>query len=127
MKPHVRTALAAAFLIAFSLGAAAQDAPGQAGRISLIEGRVDLGGLAEPGPAMLNFPVTSGMELTTQRGARTELRVGSTAVRLDGDSSLEVTQLDDDHFRLRLYYGSVSVRVRDRAVAADFSLETPQG
>ncbi len=93
------------------------EAPGRVGRISLVQGKVDIGGDvgAESSPAQLvNWPITSRNLISTAPGARTELRIGSTAIRLDGDSSLEVTELDDDSLRLRLHYGSVSVRVHER-------------
>ena len=56
----------------------------------------------------------------------TELRVGSTSVRLDGDSSLEVIELDDDNIRLRLHYGSASVRILNPDVLRGFEVLTPQ-
>jgi len=104
------------------------EAPGRAGRISLVQGKVDIGGDvgAESSPAQLNWPITSRNLISTAPGARTELRIGSTAIRLDGDSSLEVTELDDDSLRLRLHYGSVSVRVMNADVVPEFELRTAQ-
>ncbi|MBD8657476.1 FecR domain-containing protein [Oxalobacteraceae sp. CFBP 13730] len=104
------------------------EAPGRAGRISLVQGKVDIGGDvgAESSPAQLNWPITSRNLISIARGARTELRIGSTAIRLDGDSSLEVTELDDDSLRLRLHYGSVSVRVMNADVVPEFELRTAQ-
>ncbi|MEM8512543.1 hypothetical protein RCH14_001859 [Massilia sp. MP_M2] len=104
------------------------EAPGRVGRISLVQGKVDIGGDvgAESSPAQLNWPITSRNLISTARGARTELRIGSTAIRLDGDSSLEVTELDDDSLRLRLHYGSVSVRVMNVDVVPEFELRTAQ-
>lgn len=104
------------------------EAPGRAGRISLVQGRVDIGGDvgAEHTPALLNWPVTSGNSITTSPGARTEIRVGSTSIRLDGDSSLEVTELDDDSLRLRLHYGSASIRVMNPDLLPEFELRTAQ-
>ncbi|TFW15558.1 hypothetical protein E4L96_17965, partial [Massilia arenosa] len=127
MTAPVRTRLLAlAFALAFSTAAAAQEAPGVAGRVSLTQGQVTLSGaLPEAVSASVNWPVTAGMVLTTAPGARTEFQVGSTSVRLDGDSSLEVTALDDDTVRLQLFYGSAYVRVRSREVAAGFELITP--
>ena len=105
------------------------DVPGRVGRISVAEGQVNIS--TEVGEqadaALVNWPVTSNNQITTARGARTELRVGSTAIRLDGDSALEVVELDDDTLRLHLHYGSVSVRVRNPDVLRGFELSTPQG
>ncbi len=60
------------------------------------------------------------------RGALAEFRVGAAAVRLDGDSELEVSELDDDSFKLHLSYGTVSVRVRNPDALRGFELTTAQ-
>ena len=121
----------AAVLLAFSTLtalAAASDPPARVGRVALAQGQVTIGSDigAEMMAAQVNWPVTSGNTISTAAGSRTELRVGSTSIRLDGDSSLEVQQLDDDAIRLRLHYGSASVRVLNADVLAGFVLETPQ-
>jgi hypothetical protein len=113
----------------FSTLALAQDVPARVGRVSLAQGQVSISGEVgdEATAALVNWPVTSHNQITTGRGARTEIRIGSTSVRLDADSSLEVAELDDDSLRLRLNYGSASVRVRNPEVLAGFELETPNG
>jgi hypothetical protein len=121
---HSATALALATLATLALA----QVPARVGRIALSQGNVTIAG--EVGQAsdaaLLNYPVTSHNTLTTARGARTEVRIGSTSIRLDGDSSLEVDELDDDNLRLRLNYGSASVRIVDASVLAGFELSTPQ-
>jgi hypothetical protein len=127
---HTLTALALAVL---STLAQAQvdvqvEVPARVGRIALAQGNVsiagDVGAASEA--ALMNWPVTSHNTITTAAGARTELRIGSTSVRLDGDSSLSVDELDDDSLRLRLDYGSASVRVVDANALAGFEVATPQ-
>jgi hypothetical protein len=130
-KPIRVRLLKTATLLAFttlSALAVAADPPARVGRVALTQGQVSIGGDvgAEMSPAQVNWPVTSGNMVTTARGARTELRIGSTSIRLDGDSSLEVTELDDDSIRLRLHYGSASVRVLNADVLRGFELLTPQ-
>ncbi|MET0320953.1 MAG: DUF6600 domain-containing protein [Duganella sp.] len=105
---------------------AQDDLPAAVGRISAAQGQVTLSGQDEPVAVSLNWPVTAGSHLTTASGGRTEFRIGSTAVRLDADSDLEITELDDDLLRLRLNYGSVSIRVRNQELLRDFELATPQ-
>ena len=107
------------------------DPPAVVGRISAVQGQVTLvsndpDGESEPVAASLNWPVTGANHINTAGGARTEFRVGSTAVRLDGDSDLEITDMDEDLLRLRLNYGSVSIRVRSPELLRDFELTTPQ-
>ena len=103
------------------------DPPARVGRVTVTEGRVTMlvNGEEESGNLM-NWPVTTDNHLTTAPGARAEFRVGSTAIRLDGDSDIEVEQLDDERLRLRLNYGTASVRVRDPAMVNDVELLTPQ-
>jgi hypothetical protein len=120
--------LATAFVL-FTAGAASNalaDPPARVGRISLIEGDVTFHDTAvrEAAPATLNWPVTGGAGLSTAPGGRAEVRIGSTAVRLDGATALTFARLDDQSIRLDLQYGAVTVRVRSREVADAFVLET---
>jgi len=123
---HTVTLLA---LAAFSTLALADDPPALVGRVSLAQGQVTISGEVgeESSAALLNWPVTSHRQLTTGRDARAEFRIGSTAVRLDADSALEIIELDDDSLRMHLQYGSASVRVRNPDVLRGFDLSTPQG
>ncbi len=118
--------LALAALVAVSSLALA-DPPARVGRIAVAEGavtvRTDEG--SETG-SLVNWPVTTDNRITTARGGRAEVRVGSAAIRLDGDSELEIEQLDDDVMRLRLHYGAASVRVRGAEMLGGFELTTPQ-
>jgi hypothetical protein len=131
MNPRLLQVLAIVVLAACCRLALADplDAPGRVGRVSLVQGQVsisgDVGGAQDA--ALLNWPVTSHHQLTTARDARAEFRVGSTAVRLDGDSALDIVELDDDTMQLRLHYGSVSIRVRNPDLLRGFELSTPQG
>ena len=45
--------------------------------------------------AQINRPLTTGDQLWNDEGARSELHVGSTAVRLGSSTSLEILSLDD--------------------------------
>jgi hypothetical protein len=113
---------------AFSTAALADDPPARVGRVALAEGQVSISqDTGQPAAgAQVNWPVTSHNTISTAPGARTELRIGSTSVRLDGGSALEVTELDDDNLRLRLHYGRASVRIVNADVVGGFELVTPQ-
>jgi hypothetical protein len=130
VKKHALALLVAAL---FCAAVAAQDAPetdppARAGRIAVVTGQVTVGdaGGDQNGVNLLNWPIVAGSHIAAARGAGAEFRVGSTAVRLDGDSALEVTQLDDDNFRIRLDYGSVAVRIANPGVLGGFELDTAQ-
>jgi hypothetical protein len=107
----------------------AVDPPGRVGRVSDITGQVWMysPGAGEWVAAVRNRPLTSGDRLSADAGARAELRVGSTTLRLDSGSELEVLQLDDNRMVLQLHSGSTSVRLRQRDTAAEFELRTAEG
>lgn len=120
-------------LIALLLGTVSSlswaDPASRVGRISSTQGMVTFRNTqsGDMQPAALNWPLTSDNELITDGGARAEFRVGSAAVRLDGNSDLEILRLDDRHFMLRLNRGSAAVMIRNPDLARDFSLDTSQG
>jgi hypothetical protein len=126
MRGLVRSVATALVLYMAGATGALADPPARVGRLSLIEGDVTFHDTAtrEAGPATLNWPVTSGAALSTAPDARAEVRIGSTAIRLDGATALEFVQLDDQSIRLRVEYGAVAVRVRSREVADELVLET---
>ncbi|RJG08457.1 DUF6600 domain-containing protein, partial [Massilia cavernae] len=126
-SPLLRTAALLALMTWSSVTLA--DTPARVGRVSLVQGPVTIDSEDSDGPAdaLVNWPVTSENIITTERNARTEIRIGSTAVRLDGDSSLEVVELDDNTLHLQLHHGSANIRIRNPEVLDGFSLETPQG
>jgi hypothetical protein len=108
---------------------AQNDPPGRVARLSEVNGQVWLLGTDsdEWVSAVRNQPVTTGDRLATEAGARAELQVGSTTLRVDSSSELEVARLDDDHLSLMLHSGSAAARLRDRADAGEFDLSTDAG
>ena len=126
MRGLVRSVATALVLYMAGATGALADPPARVGRLSLVEGDVTFHDTAtrEAAPATLNWPVTSGAALSTAPDARAEVRIGSTAIRLDGATALEFVQLDDQSIRLRVEYGAVAVRVRSREVADELVLET---
>lgn len=123
------TVLALAGLSSLAMGQSdSGDPPALVGRVAVTQGQVSIGSDVgvEMMAAQVNWPVTSGNTISTAPGARTELRIGSTSIRLDGDASLEVVQLDDANLRLRLHYGSANIRVRNPDLVPGFELTTPQ-
>jgi len=128
-KTAVMLALAVLSTAAFAQETIDTEPPGRVGRVALVQGKVSIGGdVGEASQdALVNWPVTTRNLITTEAGGRTEVRVGSTAIRIDADSSLEITELDDDSVRLRLHYGSTSIRILSEDVLPEFELTTPQG
>ena len=123
-----RIAFVAALSLAMFAGSAWADAPTRAGRVSALDGSATVQqGDAPPAAAALNWPITSGERLVSAPGSRLELRVGATALQLDGDSTLDIDLLDDQRLELRLEHGRMALHARSRELADGITLVTPQG
>lgn len=115
--------------VAFIGPARAQDdPPGRVGRLADLQGAVswydaDKGAWAD---AERNRPLTSGDRLVTAPRATAELRIGSTVARLSEASELELVRVDDQRISLRLYRGSLALRVRTREIAGEVELLTAE-
>src|SRR5690349_24553155 len=73
------------------------DPPGRVGRLGYMEGTVSFRNADEDQwvPATLNYPVTTGDAFWTQPNSRVEIQIGSTDLRLDQTTAIQVVQLDD--------------------------------
>ena len=122
----------AALLALGASAAAAQssyDPPGRAARLAVTEGQVWLyhPDQGEWVSANINRPLTSGDRLATDRGARAEVEIGSTTVRIDSSTELDLQAIDDDRATLRLVGGSVFARVYDVRNAGRVEVATDAG
>jgi hypothetical protein len=116
-RPLVVAALMAfaAVTPAFAQAEDPDDPPGRVGRLSHIEGTVSFRNAEEDQwvPATLNFPVTTGDSFWTEPGARAEIQIGSTDLRLDPATAIDVARLDDATTQIQLDQGSINLRVRE--------------
>jgi hypothetical protein len=105
------------------------DPSARVARISFIGGSVSFrpASLDEWSVASLNYPLTVGDHVWTDRGARSELQLGSTVVRLAASTAFSVLNLDDHTAQLRLTQGAVSVRVRNLNDSDVLEIDTPNG
>ncbi len=72
-----------------------------------------------------NRPLIRGDRLWSNRNSRLEFQVGSSAVRLGPNTSVEILDLDDDIAQLQLTEGSVNVRVRRLYRGQTIEVDTP--
>ncbi|MFL6662944.1 MAG: hypothetical protein ACJ8G7_12240, partial [Rhizobacter sp.] len=115
-----RLAFALGVLLCSAMATSAwADPPGRVGRLGDLSGQVWLYSpdAGEWVAAERNRPLTEGDRLATDNGARADVRIGSTTVRLDAGTELEVLTLDDEHVALQLHGGSVAVRLRSADAA----------
>lgn len=105
------------------------DPPGRVARLSELNGQVWLYNPdnGEWTAASRNQPLTSGDRLATEAGARAELQIGSTTLRIDASSEIELVRLDDERVALELHDGSAIAHVRDLNGAGQLELTTEEG
>ncbi|MFI5446498.1 DUF6600 domain-containing protein [Polaromonas sp. UC242_47] len=142
--PRRRSALAAAFLLLILLLTVLQsaawaqqsgpslDPPGRVARLNLAEGPVSFAAADSGTPdrpdwtaAELNRPLTGGDRLWTGPRARSELHMGSTAIRMSEQTSLDFLTLDDSLTQLHLAQGSLQLRVRTLFEGQRLEIDTP--
>jgi hypothetical protein len=104
------------------------DPPARVGRISLLTGPVTLTDrrTGEDSEASLNWPLTSDQSLTTGRQGRAEVRIGSTSLRVDGDSTVDFDRIDDEAILLTVQRGSIALRIRNRDLLREIDVLTPR-
>jgi hypothetical protein len=120
--------LLASLAAALAWPAAAQDIPGRVGRLAWTEGQVALYQDPDRGwdEAYVNSPLTSRNSVWTEAGARAEVQVGATALRLDSASQLDISRLDDATLDATLEQGEMAVRIRHFGSGDVVRLSTPQ-
>ena len=114
--------------VALAGAAPAEDPPGRVGRLADLQGSVywfdqEQGQWAE---AERNLPLTSGDRISTAAQGRAELRVGSSVLRLSGQTELELQRVDDERMVFRLHTGQLAVRLRTREMAEETELLTDE-
>ena len=109
--------------------AQAADPPGRVARLSEASGQVWLYSPDDNEWVAVerNQPLTTGDHIATDNDGRAEIKLGTTTLRLDAATELEIVQLDDSTYRVHLHGGSVAARLRSPQSIAEFALETDEG
>jgi hypothetical protein len=116
-------------LLPQAASAQAPDGPARVALVNLLEGHasVQLAGSDAWVDDLVNRPLTSGDRLWIESGARAELHIGASALRLGPGSALQLVVVDDSNVRVRLTAGSLNVRLRELDADDGFIVETPAG
>ncbi|TCW86730.1 hypothetical protein C5O80_01825 [Burkholderia sp. SRS-46] len=103
------------------------DPPGRVARLNYLSGAVttEPAGTDTWSYAAVNRPLTTGDQLWNDAGARSELHIGSSAVRLGESTSLSVMNLDDTTTQLKVGLGTVSTHVRSLPPGTSYEIDTP--
>ena len=114
--PRMRwvASVACVFAAVVAAHAFAQEPPARAARLAYIEGAVSIQLTSDSTwtPASINTPLAAGYSVFTEPGARAEVRVSGTAIRLAEGTEIEISRLDDDNFRATVTSGTANVHVR---------------
>jgi hypothetical protein len=126
---HVLRAVGVAtvLLVCGSQAAFAADPASRVARLSDFSGAVSFApaGSDDWAGATLNRPLTTGDRLWSDQGSRTELHVGSTALRLGQNTGATLVDLDDRNTQVKLTQGALSVRVRALPPDQTIEIDTP--
>jgi hypothetical protein len=77
--------------------------------------------------ATLNYPLTTGDHLFVNQGARAELHIGGSAIRLNSNSNFGFLNLSDNIVQMSLNQGSLEIRLRQLDRDDAFEIDTPNG
>jgi hypothetical protein len=114
-------------LVTLPLFGDAGDPPNRVARLSYMEGAVSFepSGENDWSQASLNYPLTSGDRLWTDKGARAELDTGNLAIRLAEQTDLTTTSLTDTLIQLGLAQGTLRIRTYDMRSDHEVEVDTP--
>src|SRR5580700_5140179 len=103
------------------------DPPSRVARLNFQQGPVSFrpGGVDTWAAATTNYPMNTGDYLWADQGARAELHVGSTAIRLDQQTAMSVLNLSDQIVQLSLTAGAMNVHIRYLGENESFEVDTP--
>ena len=131
MSPRwcARLLLATVTALLLPSGATFADPSARVARISFLSGAVSVrpASLETWSTATVNYPLTIGDHLWTDRDARSELELGSTVIRLASSTAVSVLNLDDRTTQLRVAQGVVLVRIRSLSDGDVLEVDTPNG
>ena len=118
----------AGFLFAFSSPVRADDdPPGRVARLNYIQGSISFqpGGETDWVQANPNRPLTTGDNLWADKNSRGELHIGSSSIRIGGETGITFLNLDDRTVQIQLAQGSMNVNVRRLDGGDEFEIDTP--
>src|SRR6266702_3357502 len=136
-KKNMKSSLRFKFLVALAILAisglaAAQDEPGgdppsRVMRLQYLQGEVSMqpGGVDDWVAANLNRPLTTADRIWTDQGARAELTMGSAALRLGSETSVTLSNLDDNTAQIELDQGALNLSVRYLNAGEIIEVDTP--
>jgi hypothetical protein len=107
--------------------AAYADPPGRVARLAHTQGAVSYSPTGEDAwiNVVRNRPLSNGDRLWTDSDARAEFQVGSAAIRLGSNTSVDILDLSDRIAQVQLTQGTLNLRVRRMYLGQSFEVATP--
>jgi hypothetical protein len=121
------TAVTVLIIASAAFLAAQTDPPGRVGRLNYMDGPVSFqpAGVNDWVDASINRPLIPGDNIWVGDRGRSELHVGSTALRLGPNTAFEFLNLDDQGVQIRLSEGTLTIHMRNFAQNQVFEVDTP--
>ena len=120
-------AILALLFAPFGISHAQEDPPSSVARLNYFDGPVSFlpAGSDNWSYATLNNPLTTGDQVWVDKGGRSELHLGSTALRLGSQTSMTISTLDDATVQLSLNQGTMNLHVRTVLPGQVMEVDTP--
>ncbi|HSS71211.1 MAG TPA: DUF6600 domain-containing protein [Casimicrobiaceae bacterium] len=114
-------------LALLACGAALADPPTRVARLAQMSGTITFSPAGEEdwAVAQANRPVVTGDRLWADANSHFELQIGDAAVRIGGETSVNVLNLDDQVGQFQLAQGSLNLRVRRVNGDQFYEIDTP--
>ncbi|HEY4052429.1 MAG TPA: DUF6600 domain-containing protein [Terriglobales bacterium] len=105
----------------------APDAPARAVRMQFMNGSVSIQphGAGDWANGELNRPLTNGDNVWADKNSRAEMSVGTGLIRIDSESSLTLTNIDENSVQLQLHQGAMILHVRRLYDNEVWEVDTP--
>jgi len=127
LRSHSFIALLVALFVIVAALSAFADPPSRAVRLQYISGPVSIqpGGVNDWVEAVVNRPLTTADRVWTDKAARTELHLGSAALRLNAETSMTLTNVSDDLVQVELDQGTLNLHIRHLFGGETYEIDTP--
>ena len=103
------------------------DPPGRVARLQYVSGEVSMQpqGTQDWVEATLNRPLTTSDNLWTDKNSRAELSVGTGVFRMNSETSLTFSNLNDHVIQVQLHQGTLSFHLRKLYDGEMYEIDTP--
>src|SRR5579863_89387 len=104
-----------------------KDPPGRVARLQYMTGSVSIqpGGVDDWVQGSINRPLTTSDNIWADKNSRAELGLGNSMLRIGSETSLTMTNINDNVVQLQLHQGALNVFVRKLFDGETYEIDTP--